>query len=340
MTAGALVSGRDSDSEGQTAVLDGIRRRIAGLQLDLTGLNVVTEAATGAYACTAVIAAMAGASSVLAVGRDTLHHGSFEHAVSATLQLANSAGISERISFSRSVAPEVLAVCDILTNSGHLRPISRDMIMRLPPTAVIGLMFEAWEFRESDLDLAACRERGIRVAAVNERHPDVGVFPFLGPLCVRLLADADVLLACSRVALLCDNAFAPFILQGLIFAKCRADLFDCVAAMPPADWDVVVVALNPGRNPQLGNAEFAHLAKVAAGARLAQFWGDIDRTAAARHGFASIVPAAEPANHHMGILLSAVGPEPIIRLQAGGLKAAEIVLRVNFPVAGDVAELL
>ena len=53
-------------------------------------------------------------------------------------------------------------------------------------------MFEAWEFREADLDLAACRDRGIRVAAVNERHPDVGVFPFLGPLCVRLLADAGV----------------------------------------------------------------------------------------------------------------------------------------------------
>jgi hypothetical protein len=175
---------------------------------------------------------------------------------------------------------------------------------------------------------------------VNERHPDVGVFPFLGPLCVRLLVDTGVPLACSRVALLCNNAFAPFILQGLNFAGCRADLFERVAAVPPADWDVVVVALDPGRSAPLGDADFARLAMVAGGARLAQFWGDIDRGAAARHGFAAIVPAAAPEQGHMGILLSAVGPEPIIRLQAGGLKAAEFVLRGGYATAGAVAELL
>ncbi len=70
-----------------TAVLDGIRRRIADLKLDLGGLNVITEAATGAYACTAVIAAMAGASSVTAVGKDTRHYGSYRDAVDARWRL-------------------------------------------------------------------------------------------------------------------------------------------------------------------------------------------------------------------------------------------------------------
>ena len=340
MTMGALVPGHDADAEGQASVLDGMRRRIADLALDLTGLNVVTEAATGAYACTAAIAAMAGAASVRAVAKDTRHYGSYEDAVAATLRLAQDAGVADRMTFSRSVTPDMLADCDILTNSGHLRPISREMIEQLPPTAVIGLMFEAWEFRDSDLDLAACRARGIRVAAVNERHPDVGVFPFLGPLCVRLLLDAGVPLAASRVALLCDNDFVPFILQGLTFAKCHAELFPGVAAVPPAPWDVVVVALYPERNAPLADADFARLAEVAPGARLAQFWGDIDRAAAARHGFVEIAPAVEPDRGHMGILLSAVGPEPIIRLQAGGLKAAEFVRRGGRPGPGAVAELL
>lgn len=339
MTPGPLASG-SADGEGQTAVLEGMRRRIADLLLDLTGLNVVTEAATGAYACTAVIAAMAGAASVRAVAKDTRQHGSYEDAVAATLRLGQGAGVADRVSFSRAATPDILANCDILTNSGRLRPISRDMIEQLPPTAVIGLMFEAWEFREADLDLAACRARGIRIAAVNERHPDIGVFPFLGPLCVRLLGDAGVPLASSRVALLCENAFAPFILQGLTFARCSASRFDCAAAMPPADWDVVVVALDPGRNAPLGNADFARLAVVARGARIAQFWGDIDRAAAARHGFTGIIPAIEPDKGHMGILLGALGPEPIIRLQAGGLKAAEFVRRGGYPGKGAVAELL
>jgi hypothetical protein len=42
----------------------------------------------------------------------------------------------------------------------------------------------------------------------------------------------------------------------------------------------------------------------------------------------------------MGILLNALGPEPIIRLQAGGLKAAELVLAGGELVAGGVAEVL
>ncbi|MGN6582731.1 MAG: hypothetical protein ACTHJV_03400, partial [Rhizobiaceae bacterium] len=42
-------------------MLESIERRIRILDLDLAGLTVVTEAATGAYASTAVIAALAGA---------------------------------------------------------------------------------------------------------------------------------------------------------------------------------------------------------------------------------------------------------------------------------------
>ena len=321
-------------------MLEGMRRRISDLQLDLSGLNVLTEAATGAYVCTAVIAAMAGASRVNAVGRDNRRYGSYEDAVRATIELAEFAGVADRVFFSRSADPDVLASCDILTNSGNLRPISRDMIARLPPTAVIGLMFEAWEYRETDLDLAACREHGIRIAAVNERHPDVGVFPFLGPLCVRLLENGGVRISASRIALLCDNDFAPFILLGLVSSKSDADLFVCMEDVPTARWDAVIVALDPARNAPLGHREFAHLAKVARGARLFQFWGDIDRAAAAIHGFAPITPVIEPEKGHMGILLSAVGPKPIIRLQSGGLKAAEFVLRGGYPAAGTVAELL
>jgi len=41
--------------------LQSMHERIAALRLDLSGMTVLTEAATGAYACTAALAAMAGA---------------------------------------------------------------------------------------------------------------------------------------------------------------------------------------------------------------------------------------------------------------------------------------
>jgi hypothetical protein len=141
--------------EGEArAMLDSMRARIAALGLDLGGLNVITEAATGAYACTAVIAAMAGAR-VTALARDTVRHGSARDAFDATLGLARLAGVADRVDAVGRLDPAALVRCDILTNSGHLRPITRAMIERLPGRAVIALMFEAWEFRGTDLDLAA-----------------------------------------------------------------------------------------------------------------------------------------------------------------------------------------
>ena len=50
--------------------------------------------------------------------------------------------------------------------------------------------------------------------------------------------------------------------------------------------------------------------------------------------------ATAPARGHMGILLNALGHEPIVRLQTGGLKAAEVVLRGGNPSWESVAELL
>jgi hypothetical protein len=324
-------------SNSPDLMLESIRRRIDILGLDLSGLEVVTEAATGAYASTAVIAALAGAN-VHACARDAHGHGSAADAITATRDLAQMAGVETRISFSLGVSPGALRNCDILTNSGRIRPITRTMVDLLPDEAVIALMFEAWEFRGTDLDLAACRERGIRIAAVNERHADVGVFSFLGPLCVCLLRDAAMMVAGKRIAVLCDNPFAGFLLDGLTEAGARAELFENSSQMRRGRWDAVVLALLPQDAP-LGRDHLEAIAEKAPDALLAQFWGDIDRKAAKALDL-RICPLAEPGRGHMGILLNRLGHEPIVRLQAGSLKAAEIVRRGGLLMPAGVASLL
>jgi hypothetical protein len=322
-------------------MLQSIKDRIRILDLDLAGLEIVTEAATGAYAATAIIAALAGAR-VHACARDTRNHGSADDAIAATLTLAEAAGVTTRISYSRSVPREILRRSAVVTNSGRIRPITRAMIGLLPPKAVIALMFEAWEFRGADIDLAACREHGIRLAAVNERHPDVAVFPFLGALAVRLLQDAGLSTAGKRIAVLCDNPFAPFLTEGLSKAGAEAVLFDAPRQLAQDSrqrpWDAILMALLP-RDAPLGRGDLETIAAKAPGALLAQFWGDIDRGAAARLGL-RIWPETEPGRGHMGILLNRLGHEPIVRLQAGGLKAAEIVWRGGALPVDGIATLL
>jgi len=76
----------------------------------------------------------------------------------------------------------------------------------------------------------------------------------------------------------------------------------------------------------LAAADAAQIADSWPGAVVAQFWGDIERSAFVAANV-PIWPPESAAPGHMGILPSDIGPEPVVRLQAGGLKAAEVLLR-------------
>ena len=132
-----------------------MRRAIATTGLDLSAMTVLTEAASGAYGVTAVLAAMAGARRVYAFAKPS-RYGSVAEVIGWTMQLANAAGIPTRIEIIEELSRDILSNIDIVTNSGHLRPLTADLINHLPCSAVIALMFEAWEFRAADIDLEAC----------------------------------------------------------------------------------------------------------------------------------------------------------------------------------------
>ncbi|BAZ47953.1 hypothetical protein NIES4103_05580 [Nostoc sp. NIES-4103] len=303
-----------------------IQQAIERCELQLDNLTVLTEAATGAYAVTPVIAAIAGAKKVFAIARSS-RYGTLEEVKAQTLELAELAKVSDRLEFLTEKTADIIAQADIVTNSGHVRPINAQMIAQMKPTAVIGLMYEAWEFRPEDVDLIACRQRDIKVAGVNERHPGVDVFSFLGIMAAKLLLDAGVSVYTSNILLLCDNPFSAFIERGLVNAGANVDTVDSIAAAPiDQTYDALLVALQPRPEPVLSAKDAAAIAKYWPGALVAQYWGDIERSAFASHNI-PLCPEVEPKPGHMGILPSAVGPEPIIRLQTGGLKAAEVIWR-------------
>ena len=201
-------------------------------------------------------------------------------------------------------------------------------------------MYETWEFRHEDIDIEACRRRKIPVAGVNERHPEVDVFSFLGPLAVRQIHDCGLAGYGNRIALLCDNDFSASIMRGLEGIGARVELFNGAAQVFRNEWDAIVVALRPVTQLRINDEEASHLAAVSPrGTPCVQLWGDIDRAALARRGM-SFWPPAEPLPGHMGILLSEIGPEPVVRLQAGGLRAAEWIYRGNPPSPEGIAQLL
>lgn len=296
--------------------------------LDLGGASVLTEAATGAYVVTPVIAAMAGAERVFAVTRTT-RHGTAEEACEETLCLARLAGVDSKITVVHEQRPEIVGRADIVTNSGHVRPIDAEMVRQMKCTAVVPLMYEAWEYRAEDVDLAACRKHHVAVAGTNERFPSVDVFSYLGIMAVKLLLDAGIPVHGSHLVLLCDNSFLPYIREGLerAGATVRAGTapLDFVGSDPP---DAVLIALQPRGTAVLGEREIEAICDTWPGTVVVQYWGDIDRDALASRGV-PYWPPTSPGPGHMGVLPSAVGPDAIVRLQTGGLKVGEILWRAR-----------
>jgi hypothetical protein len=292
--------------------------------LDLSGAVVLTEGATGAYVVTPVLAALAGAKRVFALTHAT-SYGSVEDVSAQTYEVARRLGVADLIRIVTELPMELVAQADIITNSGHVRPIDSTVIDCMKPGAVIPLMYEAWEFRATDLDLDACRRKGILVGGTNERHPDVDVFSFLGLMAVKQLLDAGVAPYRSSVLLLCDNAFCPHIERGLVAAGAAVDTADTLEDAPDGTrYDAIVCAMLPRADAVVDARGAAEIARRWPGAVFAQYWGDVDREALAASSV-PVWPPSAPGRGHMGVLPSAVGPEPIVRLQCGGLKAAEVM---------------
>ena len=90
--------------------------------------------------------------------------------------------------------------------------------------------------------------------------------------------------------------------------------------------DAVILADTPSPDRwNVGHAGAKHtMDELGSFDALVQVWGDVDRDAMPG---VRCYPRHAPSRGHMGVLLSDLGPEPIIRLQAGGLKVGEVLAR-------------
>src|SRR5450432_288948 len=329
-------------------LIDKLVRQVKALQLDLKGKTVLTEAATGAYIVTPVIAAIAGAK-VFAYSKTT-RFGKVEDVFANTKLLADSFNeFPLDIHFTEKLSPEIIAGADMITNSGHLRPLNEIMLEHAKDEVVIPLMYEAWEWRNADMDIQYIRKRGFRIGATNERHPDVDVFSYLGDMAIKQIFDAGLCPYKNKFILLCNNDFGPFI------AKVLAGICDGLAVidkdenkksynLSQIDWiggfpdmkipesyrnaEAILFTAYPFDQNWIGEKTAINIQQIQSQLSdpyILRYAGDVDESVLSKKGvryFPSHVHSG-----HMGILPSAIGNDPIIRLQSGGLKVGELLLK-------------
>lgn len=303
------------------------------LDLDLSGLTVLTEAASGPFVCTPLLAARAGAD-VIAVTR-TSAYGTAEEIMTHTRMWAERCGVTDRILVSTEPAVSHAGAADILTNLGFLRPINAEVVAALPDSAVIPLMWEAWEFRPEDLDLAACRRRGIPVVGTRETHPALRIFDYLGAVALKLLMEVDIEVVRSHIALVASDPFGDAIercLAGMGAEVVRISLSSLEEALKVSDgrtFDALVVAEHRSHQEIIGNSGGIPpdaLARI--GSPVIHICGTIDTAALSRAGVVKH-PAGAVKPGYMTVTTDYCGPRPVIDLHAAGLKVGEILARAR-----------
>jgi hypothetical protein len=310
---------------------------ITKLRLDLSGLTVLTEAASGAYVVTPVIAALAGAHRVIALTRES-RYASVNAVIAQTRELASVFGVDAAVEICMERSPDLFARADIITNLGFVRPIDAEAVEAMKPTAIVSLMCEAWELRPGDVDIAACRRKGILVIGTDEHHPAVDVFPYSGWLALKLLLEAGVEIHRNKILVVSRDRFGLIIEENLRRAHVDACLVQNLKDLSPADLRAAdaLVTCDYAREDcvigSCGDITPGDLAAAAPAIKVVQFAGLVDVSGLQANGI-FVYPGEPVPPHRMVRTLAALGSRPVVELHTAGLKVGEVAARIRDSVA-------
>ena len=304
---------------------------IQKLNLDLSGLEILTEAGSGHYIYSPLIAALSGARRVLAIAPDS---GWATHAETVKRLEAYKKYIGFKANCIEIVKDRKAAAggkFDIFLNLGFVRPIDETLLFFASEKAVVAYMCEKWEWREGDVDLDACRRRSIPVVGINENFGEFYVFEACGQLLLKMLFDAGQEVANCKYIVVGDDRFGKLACNSL-----RANNAACVLLHIAKD-----ISIDDLRTCEaIITADYVRGDEVLAGIvwspqqiktinpylEIIQFAGHIDVGAYIEAGICVHPPTALPPQR-MAQTLSYLGPRSVIGLHCLGIKAAEVVYR-------------
>jgi len=301
-----------------------IKQAIKNFDLCLKGKTVLTEAATGNFMVTPVIAALSGAE-VFAFTRAS-RYGTIEEVRQQTAELQNAINPVLPIRVITSLDDAPLDRIEILTNTGFLRPIDSALINRLPMSCVIPLMWEVWEARPKELDLETCLKRGIKVYGTNEDDSRLRTMEYLGFIVLeRLLAFKRTPFSTSVLLLGCEEFGLP--VQELLSKngyRCNFTTFCEPNAMD--DYDTLVLLENKNPIELVGSSNaLIPTSKLRSDQLVIHICGQANFSELPCAGF----PDHPAPFGYMSLTTDYADPKAVIDLHTAGLKVAEGMLKAN-----------
>lgn len=301
--------------------------------LDLKDLIVFTESASKNFVVTPIIAAMSGAK-VYAVTSDS-QYGKAKDIKEFTDNFAQFCGVGDKIDVVFEKKEEIINRANIITNLGFVRPIDKKFVELMNKNSVIPYMCEAWEYREGDVDINACKSRNIPVMATNEDFIGLEVIDSVGPLCIKMLFELEIEVYKSKIVIVSGDKFGKiikkylkaigaevYLIENLKSQENRRYLEDC-DALVAADYrgDNILI----GDGGQISGNELVELSRKIS---VVQFAGDVDIYELDKYNI-SYFPKTRVGKYRMGMTMAELGPKPVIDLHCAGLKVGEIMAKAR-----------
>lgn len=307
-----------------------IQGAISLLEMDMSGLTVLTEVGSGSFLYTPIIAATAGAKRVIAWTKDT-PYGKADDIVKECKVFCKRHGIPGKIEYRVNDQPIAdITDADVITNSGHLRPLNRAKLKYVNPRTVIPLMYEKWEIRDEDIDLAYCKENGISVAGTWENYPTLKIFDFCEALIVKIALEAGYEINSNNIIVYSNDHFGELAQEA--FRKLRAKsvlLTTNIEEVYDNIKDTDFIFFCDYKNPKVligtgGLLDIDRLKTMNPALGIVHLAGDIDNKTVSDNGL-TIYPDKRGHAVRMTYTLGHLGPLPTILLQAAGLKVGELM---------------
>ncbi len=303
-------------------------------KLDLTGLIVFTEAASKNYVVTPIIAAMANAK-VYAITFDS-PYGQSKDVEEFTYNFAEFCNVKDKIKVVIEKKKEVISQSNIITNLGFMRPINKNFVEMMNEKAVIPYMSEAWEYREGDIDIDACKSKNIPVMATNEGSLGLEVFDFCGNLCIKMLFELEIEVYKSKIVVVSTDKFGKVIEKYLKCIGANVYLIENLKTEANRrylkDSDALVVANYTNNDVFVGKDDsqisVKNLIELSRKISVIQFAGDVDIDELNKYNI-PYFPKRRVGAFRMGMTMAELGPKPLIDLHCAGLKVGEVMARAR-----------
>lgn len=311
-----------------------IKAAIYDLSLDFTHRKILTEAATGIFSITPIIAALAGAEKVYAITQNSMF-GNIEEVKNTIIKWIKYFDINPKIiEIIEKNSFNHYKDVDIVTNTGHVRPIDRNMITKLNKRAVISYMCEAWEYRPGDINIEVCNTMNIPVAGINESHPHVDCFREVGLIALKQLIDAKISIFDKKVVILSRDAFGIQIKKILDSYCCSVLLendFKNLKIFNMDSVDIIITADYLYPDEIIGDMGLIlpkKLKKYFPDVFVIQYCGNNNFNDIVKENL-NIYPNSSLPAFKMVETLAAISHKAVIRLHTGGLKVGQILFNAK-----------